>query len=127
MVSLIMNICIDLSFSYKAASVSVKIVHNLLFIEASEFHGIKGVDCTKRTFKTCKKIDYTDPEEVKAFYRNGKIRIVTENPEKRRGETEIKVSIIRAKNTMPKFPTVEMASIPYSEFENSLRLMGMIN
>jgi len=43
-----MNFKVDLLFRFKPESVSVKIFQNLLFIEACEYHGEKGVDYTKK-------------------------------------------------------------------------------
>lgn len=126
-VSLKMNLVVDFSFSFKAESVSVKIVDKFLFIEASESNGVKGVDCTKRFFKTCKKVDLTvPPEALKAFYRNGKIRIV-DNPERKRGETQIVINIINAKPHAKKFePITRKDCVTYDELMDGLRQMGMI-
>lgn len=38
------SIAVDLSLPFKASSVSIKLIHNLLFIEALEFAGEVGVE-----------------------------------------------------------------------------------
>jgi len=83
-----MNYEIDVSFHFKPESISVKIVHNLLFIEACEYQGEKGVDYTKRFIKNCKRIDR--PKFLKAFYKPNKIRI-TDSSVRKVGEIEIKI------------------------------------
>jgi len=83
-----MNFKVDLSFRFKPESVSVKLLQNLLFIEACEYHGEKGVDYTKRFFKNCKRIDH--PKNLKAFYKPSIIRI-TDSSVRKEGEIEIKI------------------------------------
>jgi hypothetical protein len=120
-----MNRIIDLYFPFNPSSVSVKIIHDLLFIEACEVYGIKGVDYTKHFFKTCKKVEYANSVPIKAFYKRGKIRIVTQH-EKKRGETEILINITRAKTKIAEKFLGSKSSITCEEFRESLRKMGMI-
>jgi len=119
-----MNLTVDLSFPFKTQSVSVKIIHNLLFVEACEFEGVKGVDCTKRFFKKCKKIMHVQPDKLKAFYKRGKVRIC-DSGEKLRGEVLIKINITHASMKKPR-PEPLPSSITYAEFQKNMMLMGMI-
>jgi len=104
-----MNYKVDLSFHFKPESVSVKIVHNLLFIEACEYHGEKGVDYTEIFFLNCKRIDR--PKFLKAFYKPNKIRII-DSPARKGGEIEIKIigmiekPVIEVRKARPKHATV---------------------
>jgi len=119
-----MNFLVNLSFNYKPSSLSVKIVHDLLFVEAREFSGVKGVDCTKRCVKTCKKIVLPTSQKVLAFYKKGKVRIV-DSGQKRRGETEIPVNVTRAKVMTPKYNFGTPSRVSFMDFKESLRLMGI--
>ena len=119
-----MNFIVDLSFPFKIASVSVKIIHNLLFVEACEFQGVKGIDCTKRFFKKCKRIDYTAPIKMKAYYKRGVVRII-DSGERKRGEQEIVIKVTHAtprKKPLP--PPQNSRCIPYDELKANMRLMG---
>lgn len=62
-----MNFSVDISFPFKASSVSPKLVNNLLFIGATEFEDARGIECAKRFFKKYKNIDYTFPSNWKQF------------------------------------------------------------
>jgi len=118
-----MNLIIDLSYRYKLQSVSVKIIHNFLFVEACEFEGTKGIDCTKRFFKTCKKLNgIHQPDKLKAFYKNGKVR-VCDAGEKMRGEAAVKIDVTHA--SMKRLaPQPVPTSISYAEFQKNMMLMG---
>jgi len=84
------------------------------------------MDCTKRFFETCKKINYATPEKLKAYYKLGKIRII-DFPCKKRCETEIGINLTRAKvkKSTDKNYGFKTRSIPYHEFEKSLQQMGI--
>jgi hypothetical protein len=120
-----MNMIVDLSFPYRPESVTVKIIDKFLFIEALEFHGIKGIDCTKRFFKTCKKVDYANPTTLKAYYKRGKIRLNCESV-KKRGETEITINVTNAKSKSAETFIEFKSRVTFEEFRESLKLMGMI-
>jgi len=102
-----MNFKVDLSFRFKPESVSVKLLQNLLFIEACEYHGEKGVDYTKRFFLNCKRI--YQPKNLKVFYKPSIIRI-TESSARKEGEIEIKGMIekpvIEVRKARPSMLTV---------------------
>ena len=119
-----MNLIIDLSFPFKHSSVSVKLIHNLLFVEACEYHGKRGEDYTKRFFKNYKKIDYTGPIKLKAFYKRGIVRIV-DSGEPKGGEKAIVINVTHATpRRRPPTPPIDRRSITYDELKQSMKLMG---
>lgn len=113
---------ISFSIYITTEQIKVRIIDKFLFVEATSTEGKKGVDFTKMTFKTCKKLSpATDTQRIRAFYDGETIKIGV----KRYRGIEILIDKRQARRPAKKKPFfTPKNNTNYNDFVKAMHVMG---